>query len=228
MEAVTVGCWHMACKSCILQHIEFQRQRGEEPICHTCRTPISESSIFDVVRHEEGGMTKITLARHSPTQSTKLDALVQHLRLLKDQEPLTKSVVFSQFTSFLDIVERTFKREKIQYLRLDGTTSQQQRTAVLEKFSSHKGRLVLLISLKAGGVGLNLVAASRVFMLDPWWSFAVEAQAIDRIHRVGQNKSVVITRFIVKDSVEEKMLKIQDRKVSLALGMSLTRTEFRC
>jgi SNF2 family DNA or RNA helicase len=84
--------------------------------------------------------------------------------------------------------------------------------------------LVLLISLKAGGVGLNLVAASRVFMLDPWWSFAVEAQAIDRvshtemssdlqIHRVGQNKSVVITRFIVKDSVEEKMLKIQDRKV---------------
>ena len=61
-------------------------------------------------------------------------------------------------------------------------TSQPQRTAVLEKFSSHKGRLVLLISLKAGGVGLNLVAASRVFMLDPWWSFAVEAQAIDRVH----------------------------------------------
>lgn len=81
---------------------------------------------------------------------------------------------------------------------------------------------MLLISLKAGGVGLNLVAASRVFMLDPWWSFAVEAQAIDRIHRVGQNKSVVITRFIVKDSVEEKMLKIQDRKnfVASSLGMS--------
>jgi len=85
---------------------------------------------------------------------------------------------------------------------------------VLEKFSSTKGRVVLLISLKAGGVGLNLVAASRVYMLDPWWSFAVEAQAIDRIHRVGQNKNVVIIRFIVKDSVEEKMLKIQDRKAS--------------
>ena len=127
------------------------------------------------------GSTQIMLQRHSPTQSTKLDALIRHLRLLRDQEPLTKSVVFSQFTSFLDIVERTFKREKIQYLRLDGTTSQPQRAAVLEKFSSHKGRLVLLISLKAGGVGLNLVAASRVFMLDPWWSFAVEAQAIDRV-----------------------------------------------
>jgi DNA repair protein RAD5 len=162
------------------------------------------------------------LQRHSPTQSTKLDALIRHLRILREQEPLTKSVVFSQFTSFLDIVERHFKREKIHYLRLDGSTSQPARAAVLEKFSAHKGRLVLLISLKAGGVGLNLVAASRVFMLDPWWSFAVEAQAIDRIHRVGQNKSVVITRFIVKDSVEEKMLKIQDRKnfVASSLGMS--------
>ena len=125
--------------------------------------------------------TQITLQRYSPTQSTKLDALIRHLRLLREQEPLTKSVVFSQFTSYLDIVERTFKREKIHYLRLDGTTSQAQRAAVLEKFSNHKGRLVLLISLKAGGVGLNLVAASRVFMLDPWWSFAVEAQAIDRV-----------------------------------------------
>jgi DNA repair protein RAD5 len=86
---------------------------------------------------------------------------------------------------------------------------------VLEKFAGTRGRVVLLISLKAGGVGLNLVAASRVFMLDPWWSFAVEAQAIDRIHRVGQKESVVVTRFIVKDSVEEKMLKIQDRKVSI-------------
>jgi len=194
-----VGCWHMACRQCILQHIEvrlhspipslnpcqFQRQRGEDPICHTCRTPISETSIFDVIRHtsDVDNSTQITLQRYSPTQSTKLDALVRHLRLLREQEPLTKSVVFSQFTSFLDIVERTFKREKIQYLRLDGTTSQPQRAAVLEKFSSHKGRLVLLISLKAGGVGLNLVAASRVFMLDPWWSFAVEAQAIDRVWR---------------------------------------------
>jgi DNA repair protein RAD5 len=191
MEAVTIGCWHMACKTCLLQHIEvnpwgfgadeFQRQRGEEPICHTCRTPISESSIFDVIRLDENGNRKISLVRHHPTQSTKLDALIRHLRLLREQEPLTKSVVFSQFTSFLDIVEKAFKRERIQYVRLDGSTTQLQRAAVLEKFSSHQRRLVLLISLKAGGVGLNLVAASRVFMLDPWWSFAVEAQAIDRV-----------------------------------------------
>jgi DNA repair protein RAD5 len=185
----------MACRQCILQHIEvsptmvmrlivkFQRQRGEDPICHTCRTPISETSIFDVIRHtsEVDSSTQITLQHYSPTQSTELDALVRHLRLLCEQEPLTKSVVFSQFTSFLDIVERTLKHEKVQFLRLDGTTSQPQRAAVLEKFSSHKGRLVLLISLKARGVGLNLAAASRVFMLDPWWSFAVEAQAIDQV-----------------------------------------------
>ena len=139
--------------------------------------------MFDVIRHQspQDNSTQITLQRYSPTLSTKLDALIRHLRSLREQEPLTKSVVFSQFTSFLDIVERQFKREKIQYLRLDGTTSQPARASVLERFSSHKGRLVLLISLKAGGVGLNLVAASRVFMLDPWWSFAVEAQAIDRV-----------------------------------------------
>jgi DNA repair protein RAD5 len=136
-----------------------------------------------VIRHhnEADGSNRISLQRYSPTQSTKLDALLHHLRLLREQEPLTKSVVFSQFTSFLDIIEKTFKRERIQYVRLDGTTSQPQRAAVLEKFSSHKGRMVFLISLKAGGVGLNLVAASRVFLLDPWWSYAIEAQAIDRV-----------------------------------------------
>jgi DNA repair protein RAD5 len=146
-------------------------------------------------------------------------------------EPRTKSVVFSQFTSFLDIIERHFNRERIPYLRLDGSTSQPQRAAVLEKFAGTRGRVVLLISLKAGGVGLNLVAASRVFMLDPWWSFAVEAQAIDRIHRVGQKESVVVTRFIVKDSVEEKMLKIQDRKVLTppfrAFGLTSDRISLR-
>jgi DNA repair protein RAD5 len=96
-------------------------------------------------------------------------------------------------------VERTFKREKIQYLRLDGSTSQPQRAAVLEKFSQHKSRLVLLISLKAGGVGLNLVAASRVFMLDPWWSFAVEAQAIDRVFPIDM--VCISFRFIVLDKI---------------------------
>lgn len=80
---------------------------------------------------------------------------------------------------------------------------------------------VLLISLRAGGVGLNLTAASNVFMMDPWWSFAVEAQAIDRVHRMGQMRDVNVTRFVVKDSIEERMLRVQDRKMNIAGSLGL-------
>lgn len=80
---------------------------------------------------------------------------------------------------------------------------------------------VLLISLRAGGVGLNLTAASNVFMMDPWWSFAIEAQAIDRVHRMGQLRDVNVTRFVVKDSIEGRMLSVQDRKMNIAGSLGL-------
>jgi DNA repair protein RAD5 len=91
--------------------------------------------------------------------------------------------VFSQFTSFLDLIQAALVREKIPFLRFDGSMQQQARKEVIEKFKAFEGAVVLLISLRAGGVGLNLTQARRVFMMDPWWSFAVEAQAIDRVHR---------------------------------------------
>jgi DNA repair protein RAD5 len=90
--------------------------------------------------------------------------------------------------------------------------SQQNRAAVLKQFAASKKGVVLLLSLRAGGVGLNLTMAKRVYMMDPWWSFAVEAQAINRVHRMGQEDEVKVCRFIVKESVEQRMLKIQDRK----------------
>lgn len=80
---------------------------------------------------------------------------------------------------------------------------------------------VLLISLRAGGVGLNLTAASNVYMMDPWWSFAVEAQAIDRVHRMGQLRDVSVTRFVVKDSIEGRMLRVQERKMNIAGTLGL-------
>jgi DNA repair protein RAD5 len=86
---------------------------------------------------------------------------------------------------------------------------------------SNPGPQVLLISLRAGGVGLNLTAASNVFMMDPWWSFAIEAQAIDRVHRMGQLRDVSVTRFIVKDSIEERMLRVQERKMNIAGSLGL-------
>lgn len=117
-----------------------------------------------------------------------------------------------QFTSFMSLIEPALTRANMKFLRLDGSMSQKARASVLEQFRESKKFTILLISLKAGGVGLNLTQAKRVFMMDPWWSFAVEAQAIDRVHRMGQEDEVKVYRFIVKDSVEERMLKVQDRK----------------
>jgi DNA repair protein RAD5 len=87
--------------------------------------------------------------------------------------------------------------------------------------SSKQTPTVLLISLRAGGVGLNLTVASNVFLMDPWWSFAVEAQAIDRVHRMGQTRDVSVTRFVIKDSIEGRMLRVQERKMNIAGSLGL-------
>jgi DNA repair protein RAD5 len=120
--------------------------------------------------------------------------------------------VFSQFTSFLSLIEPALTRDHIPFLRFDGTLSQKARAAILIEFTTSPKPYILLLSLRAGGVGLNLTAAENVFMMDPWWSFAVEAQAIDRVHRMGQEREVNVVRFVVEGSIEEKMLRIQERK----------------
>jgi len=109
----------------------------------------------------------------------------------------------------LDVVEIALKLEKIVFLRLDGQLAQKQREKVIRDFYNRDDSRVLLISTKAGGLGLNLTCASYVFILDPWWNPAVEMQAIDRVHRLGQKKTVIAKRFIVADSVEEKILALQ-------------------
>jgi superfamily II DNA or RNA helicase len=125
-----------------------------------------------------------------------------------------KALVFSQWTSLLDLVEPHLQREGIAFLRLDGST--RDRGAVVAGFQDDKGPPVMLISLKAGGTGLNLTAADHVFLLDPWWNPAVEDQAADRAHRIGQDKPVMVYRLVAKDTVEEGILALQDRKRQLA------------
>jgi hypothetical protein len=125
-----------------------------------------------------------------------------------------KVLVFSQFVRHLTIIREFLDKETISYAYLDGATKDRQ--AQVEKFQNEEGVRVFLISLKAGGVGLNLTKAEYVFLLDPWWNPAVEAQAIDRAHRIGQENKVIIYKFITKDSVEEKILALQERKLALA------------
>ena len=125
-----------------------------------------------------------------------------------------KVLVFSQFTSFLAIVRERLDAEKITYEYLDGRT--RNRAERVERFQGDPDVPIFLISLKAGGLGLNLTAAEYVYLLDPWWNPAVEAQAIDRSHRIGQTQHVFAYRLICRDTVEEKILELQQKKRDLA------------
>lgn len=142
----------------------------------------------------------------------KLDTLVPHLEELIEEDH--KSLVFSQFTSMLSIVKKHLDRKGIQYAYLDGQT--RKRKQVVDQFQNDDDTKIFLISLKAGGLGLNLTAAEYVFLLDPWWNPAVEAQAIDRAHRVGQTNQVFAYRLICRGTVEEKILELQKQKRELA------------
>ncbi|KAH0344571.1 putative DNA repair protein rad-5, partial [Aureobasidium melanogenum] len=254
-EQSVTGCWHSACKKCLLDLIENATNKNELPLCFNCREPINARDIFEVIRHddddddEEAGVAKdksqnsfediytttqpsdstdsqqrlprVSLRRVNTLSSAKIGALLTHLKRIKKASPTTKSVIFSQFTSFLDILEPALDGASIPYLRFDGSMAQKARAAVLSDFANRTKGCVLLLSLKAGGVGLNLTCASNVFMMDPWWSWAVESQAIDRVHRMGQTQEVKIVRFVVDQSIEEKMLRVQDRKkfIASSLGM---------
>ncbi|TID28054.1 hypothetical protein CANINC_002735 [Pichia inconspicua] len=165
-------------------------------------------------------------------QSSKINTLLMHLDKIRFESPGEHVVIFSQFTSFLDIIEQELANYKAEFnvFKFDGRLKLEQRQTVLNAFemdvpSVNKKISVLLLSLKAGGVGLNLTVASKAFLMDPHWNSATESQAIDRIHRVGQSKDVRVVRFIMRDSIEERMLQIQARKNQLGDAMTLTDEE---
>ena len=146
------------------------------------------------------------------TTSAKLGVLLEALDEVLAEDH--KALVFSQWTSFLDLLEPHLDAAGISFARLDGST--RDRGAVVEAFQHEHGPPVLLISLRAGGTGLNLTAADHVFLLDPWWNPAVEDQAADRTHRIGQERPVVIYRIVARETVEERILQLQAHKRRLA------------
>ncbi|HJW94001.1 MAG TPA: DEAD/DEAH box helicase [Thermoanaerobaculia bacterium] len=148
----------------------------------------------------------------SDSPSAKSELLMEELRDVLESGH--RALIFSQFTSFLAIVRGALSREGIRHLYLDGKTRDRQ--SLVEEFQSDAGPPLFLISLKAGGLGLNLTNADYIFLLDPWWNPAVEAQAIDRAHRIGRLRPVVAYRLIARDTVEEKILELQSRKRELA------------
>jgi superfamily II DNA or RNA helicase len=165
-----------------------------------------------LLRLRQAACDPALLGGNSGAPSAKIELLMDELRDVLDSGH--RALVFSQFTSFLAIVRDVLDRERIPYLYLDGKTSNRQ--TLVEQFQDSSGPPLFLISLKAGGLGLNLTNADYIFLLDPWWNPAVEAQAIDRAHRIGRQKPVVAYRLIARDTVEEKILELQAKKKEIA------------
>ncbi|MBX9448962.1 MAG: DEAD/DEAH box helicase [Taibaiella sp.] len=145
--------------------------------------------------------------------SVKLDELT---REITENVANHKALVFSQFLGMLNLIRKELEKLHIPYVYFDGSTSGAERERAIKRFQEDDTCKVFLISLKAGGVGLNLTAADYVYIVDPWWNPAVEQQAIDRTHRIGQTKNIFAYRMICKDSIEEKILMLQERKIGLA------------
>lgn len=200
---------------------EERKPTSNEVIDVDASTDEEPMEIDDAIREPS---VEVTYRRNNFQSSTKLDALMRDLRRLRNEDPNIRAVVFSQFTGFLDLIEVALDRDKFPWVRLDGSMSQKQRTKALKLFSTKSDKpRIFIISLRAGGVGLNLTSANHVFMMDCWWNAATEQQAIDRIHRLGQERDVFVKHFIVARTVERRVLAIQARKtamVSSALGKS--------
>ncbi|KAK9460025.1 SNF2 family N-terminal domain-containing protein [Lipomyces oligophaga] len=187
--AVTVR----TCMVCQEQLNEIEKERDED-YCDNCISHFVNRGI------------------NSATLSTKMIALLEILK----ENVTRKTIVFSQFTSMLDIVEPALRDENIKYVRYDGSMKPADRVRSLDTLSQDPEVSVLLCSLKAGAVGLNLTCASQVVLLDPWWNPMISEQAIDRVHRIGQTRSVDVHELIIEESVETRILELQAKKRELA------------
>ena len=163
---------------------------------------------FPVKKHSI--LAKVNLRQFQT--STKLEALREEIAKMKARDSSAKAIIFSQFTNFLDLIRFRLQSTNVRCLKLDGSMSLAHRDAAIEEFTHSPDVDVFLMSLKAGGVALNLTAASHVFLMDPWWNPAVEQQACDRIHRLGQYKPITVVRFITQGTVEERIVKLQEKK----------------
>ncbi|KAG7376078.1 DNA helicase rad5 [Phytophthora pseudosyringae] len=241
-NAVLTSCAHVLCGQCLHESLANDPDNG----CPVCRTVVDLAKVFTLpppskVPGRDGDMSgadggssvdAIKPAAAAATgddgsgfESAKLQQLLRDLTAVKlenesaDKPPeqqKRKVVVFSQWTSMLDLVSQLLTRHGFRHCSFNGGLSQEARERVLTQFAKDPQVEVLVISLKAGGVGLNLTCASVVILLDPWWNPGVEEQAVDRVHRLGQTQDVRVKRYVVADTVEDMILQLQQRKEKLA------------
>ncbi|CAK0855374.1 unnamed protein product [Prorocentrum cordatum] len=235
-ELVVASCGHAFHRECVSEYLEQAPTLPTGGIgCPTCFAPLTlslEEADDDDAAGLGGEMglppDEATLAKKPPSRSilqriktaefktsTKIEALLQEVQQMMQNNGSSKALVFSQFVNFLELIEWRLKREGIQCAKLLGSMPITNRNNIILSFMSDPHLKVLLISLKAGGEGLNLQAADHIFLMDPWWNPASELQAIQRAHRIGQTRPVKAVRFVMTDTIEEKIIELQNKKQSV-------------
>jgi len=219
---VITPCAHVFCRQCIETVIDTVKP----PSCPLCRNEIgNKKQLLEAGQDdEEDDQGKTSLADMEDIvvreSSAKVNAVIKEMLRIQRDCPDDKIIVVSQFTSLLNILQPLIKEKSFSMVRLDGTMPHGLRSDIVSVFQSSKKESprVMLLSLKAGGVGLNLTAANHLLLLDPAWNPASEWQCFDRTHRLGQKKEVMIYKYITKNSIEEKMMEIQEKKKDLISG----------
>lgn len=230
-------CYQIVCRDCQKDLYSTLDEREDHFVCPFCEQRL-RSSFFELTQSGiEAAEEARIQARQNPKHAkimgryggphTKTKALIEALHQAKVEseslppEKPIKSVVFSGWTAHLDLIQIALEDNGIRYVRLDGKMARTKRNAALDAFREDPDVTVIIISIAAGGLGLNLTTASRVYVMEPQFNPAAEAQAVDRVHRLGQTREVFISRFIMQNSFEERMLALQRKKENLAdLSMS--------
>ncbi|KAK5729432.1 DNA repair protein rad16 [Elasticomyces elasticus] len=221
-EAIRSQCKHDFCRSCVKSYLQSVEETGGEADCPRCHIPLAIDLDQPDIEQDEDVVKKSSIINRIKmenwTSSTKIEMLVYDLYKLRSKKQTLKSIVFSQFTSMLQLIEWRLRRAGFNTVMLDGSMTPIQRQRSIEYFMTNTDVEVFLVSLKAGGVALNLTEASRVFIVDPWWNPAAEWQSADRCHRIGQRRPCVITRLCIEDSVESRMVMLQEKKANMING----------
>ncbi|KAH7033440.1 SNF2 family N-terminal domain-containing protein [Microdochium trichocladiopsis] len=214
-EAIRSRCRHEFCRVCAKSYINSQ----DQPDCPRCHIPLSIDLEQPEIEQDEVMVKKSSIINRirmeNWTSSSKIELLVHALHKLRSDNASHKSIIFSQFTSMLQLIEWRLRRAGITTVMLDGSMSPAQRQASINHFMTDVNVECFLVSLKAGGVALNLTEASRVFIVDPWWNPAAEWQSADRCHRIGQTRPCTITRLCIEDSVESRIVALQEKKANM-------------
>uniref|UniRef100_A0A453RW38 RING-type domain-containing protein n=1 Tax=Aegilops tauschii subsp. strangulata TaxID=200361 RepID=A0A453RW38_AEGTS len=237
-DAVVAMCGHIFCYQCIYERITTDENMCPVP---NCRNTLSTESVFSsgTLKICISGKTsthaiasssaddELSSISQSSYISSKIQATVDILNSIINMHALTdsdtiesnpnrvspvKAIVFSQWTGMLDLLEFSLNSNLIQYRRLDGTMSLNSRDKAVKDFNIDPEVRVMIMSLKAGNLGLNMVAACHVILLDLWWNPYAEDQAIDRAHRIGQTRPVTVSRLTITDTVEDRILSLQEEK----------------